>query len=341
MSPSMMRAWVVEQPGPMPTHPLRRIERAVPEPVSNELRVRVSVCGVCRTDLHLSEGDLAPHRSRVAPGHEVVGVVDAAGSSVERFEIGERVGVPWLAWTCGRCRFCKAGRENLCLDSKFTGWDRDGGYADFVVVDERFAYRLPAGFSDEEAAPLLCAGIIGYRALRRADLPPGGTLGIYGFGGSAHLTAQVAIAEGARVHVITRAADARALALRLGAKSAGGEHDVPPVSLDAAILFAPVGTSVLPALEALERGGTLAIAGIHMSDIPTLNYEHHLFQEWTLRSVTANTRADGEEFLQVAARIGIEVATTAYEMGQADQALSDLANDRVDGAAVLVNVAES
>lgn len=325
----------------MASHPLRRIERVVPIPRRSEVRVRVSVCGVCRTDLHLSEGDLAPRRHRVIPGHEVVGVVDAVGSAVERFEIGDRVGVPWLARTCGQCAFCLAGRENLCLSPTFTGWDVDGGYADFVLVDEGFAYRLPSGFSDEEAAPLLCAGIIGYRALRRADLPTGGALGIYGFGGSAHLTAQVAISEGAGVHVITRAADARALALRLGAKSAGGENDVPPVPLDAAILFAPVGTLVPPALEALDRGGTLVVAGIHLSDIPALNYERHLFQERTLRSVTANTRVDGEEFLEIAARIGIQVSTTAYEMEQADQALSDLANDRIDGAAVLVNVAAS
>jgi propanol-preferring alcohol dehydrogenase len=213
----------------------------------------------------------------------------------------------------------------------------DGGYAEYAVVDEGFAYAIPDVFDDEEAAPLLCAGIIGYRALRRSQLPPGGRLGIYGFGGSAHLTAQIALAEGATVHVLTRAPEARKLALELGAASAGDEDDPPPEPLDAAILFAPVGTLVLPALEALDRGGTLAIAGIHLSDIPVLNYQQHLFQERTLRSVTANTRSDGREFLENAARIPLRVTTTAYPFDQADRALADLAHDRVNGAAVLVH----
>jgi propanol-preferring alcohol dehydrogenase len=245
--------------------------------------------------------------------------------------------VPWLAHTCGECRFCLAGRENLCLSPLFTGWDRDGGYADFAVCDEDFAYRLPEVFSDEQAAPLLCAGIIGYRALRRSNLPAGGRLGIYGFGGSAHLTAQVALAEGARVHVLTRAAEARALALELGATSAGGADDEPPEPLDAAILFAPVGTLVPVALAALERGGTLAIAGIHLSDIPAMSYERHLFLERSVCSVTANTRLDGEQFLQIAARIRITAVISAYSMDEADRALRDLAHDRITGAAVLVN----
>ena len=213
----------------------------------------------------------------------------------------------------------------------------DGGYAEYAVVDEGFAYAIPDVFDDEEAAPLLCAGIIGYRALRRSQLPPGGRLGIYGFGGSAHLTAQIALAEGATVHVLTRSPEARKLALELGAASAGDEDDPPPEPLDAAILFAPVGTLVLPALEALDRGGTLAIAGIHLSDIPVLNYQQHLFQERTLRSVTANTRTDGREFLETAARIPLRVTTTAYPFDQADRALADLAHDRVNGAAVLVH----
>ena len=239
--------------------------------------------------------------------------------------------------TCGVCRFCTAGRENLCLDPLFTGWDRDGGYAEYVVVEEAYAYALPDRFGDQEAAPLLCAGIIGYRALRRSNLPPGGRLGIYGFGGSAHLAAQVAMAEGARVHVLTRAAEARSLALRLGAASAGDAADPPPEPLDSAILFAPVGTLVPPALAALDRGGTLAIAGIHLSDIPTLDYQRHLFEERNLCSVTANTRTDGVEFLDAAARIPVHVSTVAYDMDQANQALVDLAHDRVDGAAVLIN----
>jgi propanol-preferring alcohol dehydrogenase len=285
----------------------------------------------------LAEGDLEPKAHLVIPGHEVVGTVDLVGEGCVRFAGGDRIGVPWLASTCGRCRFCIAGRENLCLAPQFRGWDRDGGYADYVVVDEAFAYRVPDAFSDEEAAPLLCAGIIGYRALRRAQLPPGGRLGIYGFGGSAHLTAQIAIASGARVHVLTRSPEARDLALDLGAASVGDASDAPPEPLDAAIMFAPVGTLVPPALEALDRGGCLSIAGIHLTDIPPLNYEHHLFEERTLCSVTANTRHDGIEFLELAARVPVRVSATPYPMDQANEALADLASDRVNGAAVLVN----
>jgi len=298
--------------------------------------VRVRVCGVCRTDLHLAEGDLAPRRPGVTPGHEIVGIVDALGPDATRWRPGDRVGVPWLAHTCGVCRFCTGGRENLCLDPRFTGWDVDGGYAEFAVVDEAYAYALPDMFGDEEAAPLLCAGIIGYRALLRANLPQRGRLGIYGFGGSAHITAQVALARGARVHVMTRSTEAQALALQLGATSAGDAAASPPEPLDAAILFAPVGSLVPPALSALDRGGTLAIAGIHLSDVPSLDYQRHLFEERTLQSVTANTRHDGEAFLSEAARIGIRVSAVPYPMAAADAALRDLHHDRVNGAAVLV-----
>ncbi len=332
-----MQAWVVDRPGPVDSGPLVRVEREIPEPGARQVRLRVSVCGVCRTDLHLAEGDLTPKHPRVVPGHEVVGTVDRLGPECSRLRAGDRVGVPWLAHTCGVCRFCTSGRENLCLAPLFTGWDLDGGYAEYAVVDEAYAYRLPAGFSDEEVAPLLCAGIIGYRALLRSNLPPGGRLGIYGFGGSAHLTAQIAIAEGARVHVLTRSAEAQALARELGAASVGEADAPPPEPLDAAILFAPVGALVLPALAALDRGGTLAIAGIHLSDIPALNYQDHLFEERTLQSVTANTRKDGEEFLRRAAEIPVQVTTTRYRLDQADIALRDLAHDRVNGAAVLVD----
>ena len=331
-----MQAWVVDQPGPIDDHPLRLVERDVPQPAAHEVRVRVLTCGVCRTDLHLAEGDLAPKRPLVVPGHEVVGIVDALGAESTRFAHGDRIGVPWLAHTCGVCRFCTSSRENLCIDPRFTGWDVDGGYAEYLVVDEAYAYALPAAFDDVHAAPLLCAGIIGYRALRQAHCPPGGRLGIYGFGGSAHLAAQVAMAEGTRVHVCTRSADARRLALELGAASAGDAADAPPEPLDAAVLFAPVGTLVPPALEALDRGGTLAIAGIHLSDVPPLNYQRHLFQERSLRSVTANTRADGREFLTAAARIPIRVSATPYPFAAANEALRNLAHDRVEGAAVLV-----
>jgi propanol-preferring alcohol dehydrogenase len=332
-----MKSWTVDHPGPVDDHPLRRVEREVIPPKPGELLVRVSTCGVCRTDLHLTEGDLVPKRHGVTPGHEIVGVVEAVGDrSIGRFTVGDRVGIPWLAHTCGVCRFCRAGRENLCTAPAFTGWDLDGGYAEFVTVDQAYVYAVPEGYSDVEAAPLLCAGIIGYRALLRAELPPGGRLGIYGFGGSAHLTAQVALAQGARVHVLTRAPEARELALHLGASSAGGAEDAPPEPLDAAILFAPVGTLVPVALSALDRGGTLAVAGIYLSDIPALNYEHQLFEERTLRSVTANTRADGEAFLAFAATTRLDVSTQEYGFSDANRALSDLAHDRVQGAAVLV-----
>jgi alcohol dehydrogenase, propanol-preferring len=331
-----MRAWVVDRPAPIAQRPLRLVERPEPQPGPGEVRVRVAACGVCRTDLHLAEGDLPVHGPSVVPGHEVVGVVDAIGPSVGRFDVGDRIGIAWLRSTCGHCRFCRRGAENLCLSPRFTGWDVDGGYAELAVVDQDFAYLLPSSFSDVEAAPLLCAGIIGYRALRRAALPPGGRLGIYGFGASAHLAAQIATSEGATVHVMTRSPEARDLALELGAASAGDTFDRPPEPLDAAICFAPAGEIVPVALAALDRGGTLAIAGIHLSDIPPLRYADHLFQERQLRSVTANTRRDGEELLEIAARIGIRVETTTYPMHRADDALVDLAADRVSGAAVLV-----
>jgi propanol-preferring alcohol dehydrogenase len=331
-----MRAWAVATPGPIDTRPLVAVRRPLPDPGPGEIRVLVSACGVCRTDLHLAEGDLPPRRAGVVPGHEVVGVVDAVGDGCRLFDIGDRAGIAWLRSTCGRCRWCRRGAENLCPDPRFTGWDADGGYAQWAVVDEAYAYRLPAGFDDITAAPLLCAGIIGYRALRRAALPPGGRLGIYGFGASAHLAAQVAMAQGATVHVLTRSADARRHALELGAASAGPADAAPPEPLDAAILFAPAGELVPVALAALDRGGTLAVAGIHLSDVPPLDYQRHLFQERQLCSVTANTRGDGEEFLALAVRLGLRVTTQPYPFDEADRALADLAHDRVTGAAVLV-----
>jgi propanol-preferring alcohol dehydrogenase len=333
-----MRAFAVNKPGPIDEHPLVAVERAVPTAGSGQVRVRVRVCGVCRTDLHLAEGDLEPRRPLTVPGHEIVGVVDQLGpDTTGRFHIGDRIGIPWLARTCGACRFCRSQRENLCLHPSFTGWHRDGGYGDYALAEEAYAYGLPDAFSDETAAPLLCAGIIGYRALRRSQLPAGGRLGIYGFGASAHLTAQIALAEGARVHVLTRSRAAQKLALEIGVDSAAGADDAPPELLDSAILFAPVGDLVPGCLAALDRGGTLAIAGIYLSDIPPLDYARHLFEERTLQSVTANTRDDGAAFLELAARIGIRVTTTAYPLSEANTALSDVAHDRVNGAAVLVN----
>jgi propanol-preferring alcohol dehydrogenase len=332
-----VHAWIVDHVTTIDGGPLRRIERDVPEPGPGQVRVQVSCCGVCRTDLHVAQGDLAPHRRQVVPGHEVVGRVEALGAGAARFSLGDRIGIPWLGSTDGTCRFCRRGAENLCLHPQFTGWDLDGGYADACLVDERYAYRLPETLSDEQAAPLLCAGIIGYRALRLAEVPPGGALGIYGFGGSAHLTAQVALAQGLRVHVLTRGAHNRELAGRLGVDSVGGPADAPPEPLDGAVLFAPAGELVPVALRALERGGTLAVAGIWLSAIPALDYTAELFQERRLRSVTANTRKDGEEFLRLAARLGVRATTVAYPMAQAHVALADLSDGRFSGAAVLHN----
>jgi propanol-preferring alcohol dehydrogenase len=331
-----LSGWAVAEPGPIATGPLVPVERPVPEPGPHDLVLRVEACGVCRTDLHLAEGDLRPHVPATIPGHEIVGRVVAAGEDVTRYRLGDRVGGAWLRHTCGVCRYCRRGQENLCPNSRYTGWDADGGFADVTLVPEEYAYPLPDAADPAQLAPLLCAGIIGFRALRRSALPSGGRLGIYGFGASAHLAAQVALADGATVHVLTRSAPARQLALDLGASSARDARDEPPEPLDSAILFAPVGDLVPVALAALDRGGTLAVAGIHLTDIPALNYQQHLFQERDLRSVTSNTRQDGRDFLAAAARIGIRVTVTRYPMSRADQAIADLAADRVNGAAVLI-----
>ncbi len=337
MVPDEMDAWVVERPGPIEDGPLRLVRLPVPSPGPGEVLVEVEVCAVCRTDLHLAEGDLPPRRPRTVPGHEAVGRVIAHGPGVNGGpEVGARVGVAWLRTTCGTCRYCRRGAENLCPSSTYTGWDADGGYARYLVAPADYVYPLPEDQDPRTLAPLLCAGIIGYRALRRAELPEGGRLGIYGFGASAHLTAQVAIAQGATVHVLTRSKEAQRLALELGAASAAGAYDSPPEPLDSAILFAPVGDLVPVCLEALDRGGTLAIAGIHLTDVPRLDYQRHLFQERQVRSVTANTRADGRGFLEFAARHPLHVETVAYPFEEADRALADLAADRVNGVAVLV-----
>jgi propanol-preferring alcohol dehydrogenase len=329
-----MRAWTVTgRPGVRER--IAVADREDPTCAPDEVLVRVEVCGVCRTDLHLADGDLIARAPRTVPGHEVVGEVVARGSDATRFEPGDRVGIAWLRRTCGRCRACRAGQENLCRRSEYTGWDADGGFAEYAVVPEAFAYRLPAGYAARDAAPLLCSGIIGYRALKRCALPPGGRLGLYGFGASAHLTAQLAIAQGAEVHVLTRGDGARRLALDLGAASAGDAYDAPPVPLDSAILFAPIGDLVPPALAALDQGGTRAGAGIHLTDVPVLDYQRHLFRERTLTSVTANTRRDGEELLALAAALDLRPRVTAYPFAEADRALDDLARGELVGAAVL------
>jgi propanol-preferring alcohol dehydrogenase len=281
----------------------------------------------------VAEGDLPPRLPDVTPGHEIVGEVVRQG---HRFAAGDRVGVAWLRGTCGVCAYCRRGAENLCPSSLYTGWDAHGGYAEYAVAPEAYVYALPGDRPDVEVAPLLCAGIIGYRALRRAALPPGGRLGIWGFGGSAHLAAQIALAEGAEVHVFTRAKAARELALELGAASAQDSFDPSPEPLDSAIIFAPAGELVPAALRRVDRGGTVAIAGIHLTDVPSLDYQADLFQERQLRSVTSNTRADGEEFLRLADRLNLKVTVTPYALDEADRALADLAGDRVNGAAVLL-----
>nr|WP_298460913.1 zinc-dependent alcohol dehydrogenase family protein [uncultured Cellulomonas sp.] len=330
-----MTAWAVSgRPGTADR--VVPVTRPVPEPGPGEVLVRVRACGVCRTDLHLADHELAPKAAGVVPGHEGVGEVVALGASVTRFAVGDRVGVAWLRRTCGQCRWCRSGRENLCLRSAYTGWDADGCFAPYAVVPAAYAYRIPTDLPDTDAAPLLCAGIIGYRALVAADLPPGGRLGIYGFGASAHLTAQIAIAQGAEVHVLTRGRDARRLALELGARSAGRADDDPPVPLDSAILFAPAGDLVPVALAALDQAGTLAVAGIHLSDIPPLDYQRHLFRERRLRSVTANTRADGETLLRLAQTLRLRPHVTPYPFARTGDALEDLARGRVTGAAVVV-----
>jgi propanol-preferring alcohol dehydrogenase len=331
--PTDMAAWAVAPPDA--GRRLVPVRREVPDPADDEVLVRVLACGVCRTDLHLADRDLQARAELRVPGHEVVGEVVGVGADASRFALGDRIGIAWLRRTCGACRVCRTGRENLCLASQYTGWDADGGYAEYAVVPEAFAYRVPDGLTGEQAAPLLCSGIIGYRALKRASLPPGGRLGIYGFGASAHLTAQIALAQGAEVHVLTRGREARELAVELGAASAGEAYGSPPVPLDSAILFAPVGDLVPVAMAALDQGGTLAVAGIHLTDVPALDYQRELFRERTLTSVTANTRADGEELLRLATTLHVTPTVTTYPLSAADRALDDLADGMVTGAAVL------
>ncbi|MDN4476706.1 zinc-dependent alcohol dehydrogenase family protein [Demequina sp. SYSU T00192] len=314
---------------------LRRESVPDPVPAADELLVRVEACGVCRTDLHVIDGDLPVHRPAVIPGHQVVGTVVGAGEAVRSIDEGDRVGVAWLHRTCGTCRWCRSGRENLCPEATFTGWDHDGGYAELLTVPEAYAYPLPR---DEEAlglAPLLCAGIIGYRALRRANLPPGGVLGIYGFGSSASITAQLAKAAGATVVAITRGERNQALARELEVDFVGGEDAAPPEPLDSAIVFAPVGAILTQALDATVRGGTVVSAGIHMSPIPGIDYDRSLFFERDLRSVTANTRADGAEFLALARNLRLAPAVTTYGFDGVDDALMDLRAGRAGGSLVI------
>jgi len=331
-----MQCWEVRTPGAISGAPLAFGERAAPEPGAGEVLVAVEACGVCRTDLHVAEGDLAQRRARVIPGHEVVGRVAALGNGVATLREGDRVGVAWLHRACGACRFCVRGAENLCLAPRFTGWDVDGGYAERVVADAEFVYALPERAEAAQLAPLLCAGIIGYRAWALCGVARrGARLGIYGFGGSAHIAIQVARHFGNDVFVVSRGERHQQLARESGAAWVGGPGARPPEPLDAAILFAPAGEIVPDALAALDRGGVLAIAGIHLSAIPALDYPAHLFQERVLRSVSANTRGDGRALLQLAHEIPIRTHVMRYPLAGALDALRDLAADRVRGAAVL------
>ncbi|WP_455241522.1 zinc-dependent alcohol dehydrogenase family protein [Petrachloros mirabilis] len=326
---------VLRRAGDISASPLQRQEVPTPQPGPGDVLVRVTVCGICRTDLHVIEGELEHPLLPLIPGHQAVGVISQVGASVTERKVGERVGIAWLQSTCGRCEFCVRGRENLCQEARFTGYQVHGGYAEYAVVPERFAYPIPSVFSDQEAAPLLCAGIIGYRALRLSGIQPGQRLGLYGFGASAHIAIQIARHWGCEIYVSSLTSQHQALARELGAKWVGGASESPPARLHGAIIFAPAGELVPPALRALERGGTLALAGIHMSTIPSLDYDHELFGERVLRSVTANTRQDGLDLLRDAAAIPIKPKTQRFRLEEANQALQALKAGAIKGAGVL------
>ncbi|HJR77912.1 MAG TPA: zinc-dependent alcohol dehydrogenase family protein [Nitrospiraceae bacterium] len=330
-----MRAMVLAHTAPVTTNPLVLREVASPQPGPGQVRVRIRVCGVCRTDLHVVEGELPHVKPDVIPGHEAVGTVERVGRDVTDLKEGDRVGIAWLQDTCGRCEFCLSGRENLCLRATFTGYQVNGGYADYALVAARYAYPIPARFTDEEVAPLLCAGIIGYRALRLSGIKPGGRLGFYGFGASAHIAIQLARHWGCSVYVCSLKEHHRTLARELGAVWVGGATDQPPDKLHGSIIFAPAGEIVPAALQALDRGGTLALAGIHMSPIPSLDYNRELFGERVIRSVTANTRQDGMDLLREAAAIPVRTHTQRFGLGDANVALQALKAGTVRGAAVL------
>ncbi len=329
-----MKACLLRAPAAMETNPLKFAEVAAPQPKSGEVLVRVRACGVCRTDLHVIEGELRPRKSPVIPGHQVVGIVDRQGENTRRFGIGDRVGIAWLHRTDGTCEYCKANAENLCDNPTFTGYSVDGGYAEYIVAPEDFIYPIPTGFPDEQAAPLFCAGIIGFRSLRLSGIKAGGRLGFYGFGAAAHVAIQVARHWNVEVFASTRDVRHQKLALELGAAWAGGTYDEPPKKLDAAIVFAPAGEIVPAALKALKKGGALILGGIHMSSIPSFSYDL-LYQERAIRSVANNTRQDGEDFLRVAAEIPIRTYVQIFPLADANRALNALKNDAIPGAAVL------
>lgn len=329
-----MKACLLNAPARIETNPLQFDDVPVPQPAKGEVLIRVRACGVCRTDLHVIEGELPPKKSPVIPGHQVVGVIEKLGQDAKRFALGARVGVAWLHHTDGACSYCRMDEENLCDNPTFTGYTVDGGYAEHVVAPEDFIYAIPEGFHDEQAAPLLCAGIIGFRCLRLSGIKSGGRLGFYGFGAAAHVAIQVARHWGVTVYASTRDARHQKLALELGAVWAGGTLRAPPEKLDAAIVFAPAGEIVPAALAALRKGGVLVLGGIHMSPIPSFSYDL-LYQERMIRSVANNTRKDGEDFLRAAVEIPVQVHTQIFPLREANRALNALKNDAIEGAAVL------
>ena len=330
----IMKACVLETPAPAERNPLVLKDVPTPEPGPGEVLVRVHACGVCRTDLHVVEGELPPRKRPVIPGHQVVGSIESSGPQAGRFRQGTRVGIAWLHHTDGVCEYCRSGRENLCGNATFTGYTVDGGYAEYIVAPESFVYPIPEGFGDMAAAPLLCAGIIGFRSLRLADIQPGGALGLYGFGAAAHVAIQVARHWGMRIYAMTRDERHRRLARELGAEWAGGGEDQPPEKLDSAIIFAPAGELVVSALRVLKKGGTVVLGGIYMSPIPQMDY-NLLYHERVIRSVANNTRRDGEDFLKIAAEIPIRTQVQEFRLEEANAALNALKNDAVRGAAVL------
>ena len=344
-----MKAMLLRQIGSIDSAPLELVDLPTPEPGPGQIRVRVRCCAVCRTDLHVVEGDLPQHTMPIIPGHQIVGTVDKLGppltashseNTADRssLQIGQRVGVAWLQHTCGQCTFCNRGQENLCDSARFTGYHADGGYAEYTVAPADFVYALPQTFDDVDAAPLLCSGIIGYRALRRCNLRPGAKLALYGFGSSAHVVIQIALHRDCEVYVVTRGENHRELARRMGAAWVGENAQDMPVKVDSAIIFAPAGELVLPALESLEKGGTLSLAGIYMTPIPQMDYERYVFHERDIHSVTCNTRDDGRQLLAEAAAIPIRPHTTVYPLAEANRALQDVKHDRLSGTGVLTLV---
>ena len=330
-----MKSMLLKKFAPIDQNPLQLVDIPKPEPEPDEVLLRIKVCGVCHTDLHTVEGELPEVKPPIIPGHQVVGIVEKQGEKASRFREGDRLGVAWLYSSCTQCGYCSRENENLCESARFTGYHVNGGYAEYMVVPEKFAYDIPGIFSDEEAAPLLCAGIIGYRALRLSEIKPGQRLGLYGFGASAHVAIQVAVHWGCKVYVFSRSQEHRELAEKLGAVWSGTSKDEPPARMNSSIVFAPAGELVLDALRVLDKGGAVALAGIYMTPIPEMDYMKYLYHERTLRSVANATRQDGEELLKIAADIPIRTTTQAFKLEEANKALQLLKEGKISGAAVL------